>query len=68
MKYMEIVSIERKTFEAMVAKFDHFVRRMEAICQRQIASMRRTKWKLSASGTERRKWQNGWIIRTFAGC
>ena len=23
---MEIVSIERKTFEAMVAKFDHFVR------------------------------------------
>ena len=34
MKYMEIVSIERKTFEAMVAKFDHFVRRMEAICQR----------------------------------
>ena len=34
MKYMEIVSIERKTFEAMVAKFDHFVRRMEAVCQR----------------------------------
>ena len=34
MKYMEIVSIERKTFEAMVAKFDHFVHRMEAICQR----------------------------------
>ena len=27
MKYMEIVSIERKTFEAMVAKFDRFVRR-----------------------------------------
>lgn len=33
-KYMEIVSIERKTFEAMVTKFDHFVRRMEAVCQR----------------------------------
>ena len=32
--YMEIVSIERKTFEAMVAKFDRFVHRMEAICQR----------------------------------
>ena len=25
---MEIVSIERKTFEAMVAKFDRFVRHM----------------------------------------
>ena len=31
---MEIVSIERKTFEAMVAKFDRFVRHMDAICQR----------------------------------
>ena len=31
---MEIVSIERKTFEAMVAKFDRFVRRMDAICHR----------------------------------
>ena len=31
---MEIVSIERKTFEEMVAKFDHFVRRMDTICQR----------------------------------
>ena len=30
---MEIVSIERHTFEAMVAKFDRFVHRMEAICQ-----------------------------------
>lgn len=29
---MEIVSIERKTFEAMVAKFDRFVSRMDAIC------------------------------------
>ena len=26
--------VERKTFEAMVAKFDRFVHRMEAICQR----------------------------------
>ena len=31
---MEIVSIERKTFEAMVAKFERFVSRMDAICQR----------------------------------
>ena len=31
---MEIVSIERKTFEAMVAKFDRFVSRMNAICRR----------------------------------
>ena len=28
---MEIVSIERKTFEAMVAKFDRFVSRMDAV-------------------------------------
>ena len=32
---MEIVSIEKKTFEAMVAKFDRFVSRMDAICRRQ---------------------------------
>ncbi len=32
--YMEIVSIEKKTFEEMVAKFDRFVRRMDAICHR----------------------------------
>ncbi len=32
--YMEIVSIERKTFETMVAKFDRFVSRMDAICRR----------------------------------
>ena len=31
---MEIVSIEKRTFEAMVARFDRFVSRMEAICQR----------------------------------
>jgi hypothetical protein len=31
---MEIVSIERKTFEELVAKFDRFVRRMDAICHR----------------------------------
>ena len=29
---MEIVSIERKTFEELVAKFDRFVSRMDAIC------------------------------------
>ena len=33
-KYMEIVSIEKKTFEELVAKFDRFVRRMDAICHR----------------------------------
>ena len=31
---MEIVSIERKTFEELVAKFDRFVCRMDAICHR----------------------------------
>ena len=31
---MEIVSIEKKTFEELVAKFDRFVRRMDAICHR----------------------------------
>ena len=31
---MEIVSIEKRTFEAMVAKFDQFVRCMDAICHR----------------------------------
>ena len=31
---MEIVSIERKTFEELVAKFDRFVSRMDAICLR----------------------------------
>jgi len=32
--YMEIVSIEKRTFEELVAKFDRFVRRMDAICHR----------------------------------
>lgn len=40
---MEIVSIERKTFEAMVAKFDHFVRRMDAISQRH-GEKKMTEW------------------------
>jgi len=31
---MEIVSIERKTFEELVTKFDRFVSRMDAICHR----------------------------------
>lgn len=31
---MEIVAIEKRTFEAMVARFDHFVSCMEAIYQR----------------------------------
>ncbi len=41
--YMEIVAIEKKTFEAMVAKFDHFVRRMDAICHRH-GEKRMNKW------------------------
>ena len=40
---MEIVSIEKKTFEAMVAKFDRFVSRMDAICQ-QHGEKRMTEW------------------------
>ena len=40
---MEIVSIERKTFEAMAAKFDRFVSRMDAICQRH-GEKRMNKW------------------------
>jgi hypothetical protein len=43
MEYMEIVSIEKKTFEAMVAKFDRFVSRMDAICQ-QHGEKRMTEW------------------------
>ena len=31
---MEILSIERKTFEELVAKFDRFISRMDAICHR----------------------------------
>ena len=31
---MEIVSIEKRAFEELVAKFDRFVRRMDAICHR----------------------------------
>lgn len=40
---MEIVSIERKTFEAMVAKFDRFVSRMDTICHRQ-CEKRMSEW------------------------
>ncbi len=29
--YMEIVAIEKKTFEEMVAKFDRFVHRMDVV-------------------------------------
>ena len=44
---MEIVSIERKTFEAMVAKFDRFVSRMDAICRRQRQMCIRDRKKMS---------------------
>ncbi|MFR1272985.1 MAG: helix-turn-helix domain-containing protein [Parabacteroides merdae] len=40
---MEIVSIERKTFEELVAKFDRFVSRMDAICHRH-GEKRMSKW------------------------
>ena len=37
---MEIVSIEKKTFEAMVAKFDRFVCRMLNISPRTLQTLR----------------------------
>ena len=40
---MEIVSIERKTFEELVAKFDRFVHRMDAICHRH-GEKRMSEW------------------------
>ena len=40
---MEIVSIERKTFEELVAKFDRFVSRMDAICHRH-GEKRMSEW------------------------
>lgn len=40
---MEIVSIERKTFEAMVARFDRFVSRMDAICHRH-GEKKKSEW------------------------
>lgn len=40
---MEIVSIEKRTFEELVAKFDCFVRRMDAICQRH-GEKRMSEW------------------------
>ena len=49
---MEIVSIEKKTFEELVAKFDRFVRRMDAICHRH-GEKRMSEWM---------------DIRTYAGC
>ncbi len=32
---MEIISIEARTYEAMMAKFDSFTRRVESMCNRQ---------------------------------
>ena len=40
---MEIVSIEKRTFEAMVARFNRFVSRMEVICQRH-GEKRMSEW------------------------
>lgn len=40
---MEIVSIEKRTLEAMVARFNRFVSRMEVICQRH-GEKRMSEW------------------------
>ena len=48
---MEIVSIERKTFEAMVAKFDRFVSRMDAICHRH-GEKKMSEWMHSIGSTD----------------
>ena len=40
---MEIVSIEKRPFEAMVARFNRFVSRMEVICQRH-GEKRMSEW------------------------
>lgn len=40
---MEIVSIEKRTFEVMVARFNRFVSRMEVICQRH-GEKRMSEW------------------------
>ena len=40
---MEIVSIEKRTFEEMVARFNRFVSRMEVICQRH-GEKRMSEW------------------------
>ncbi len=40
---MEIVSIEKRTFEAMVARFNRFVSRMEVIFQRH-GEKRMSEW------------------------
>lgn len=40
---MEIVSIEKRTFEAMVARFNRFVSCMEVICQRH-GEKRMSEW------------------------
>ena len=40
---MEIVSIEKRTFEAMVARSNRFVSRMEVICQRH-GEKRMSEW------------------------
>ncbi len=34
---MEVITIEKKTFEEMTAKFDEFVNRVERICHRNSA-------------------------------
>ncbi len=39
----ETIPTKRKTFEAMVAKFDRFVRRMDAICHRH-GEKRMSEW------------------------
>ena len=33
MKTMEIISFEKRTFEEIAAKLDHFVQRVESLCR-----------------------------------
>jgi len=40
---MEIVSIEKKTFEELVAKFDRFVRPLEGLCPRH-GGKKKSEW------------------------
>ena len=47
---MEVISIEKKTFEGIAAKFEYFVQRMDNLCR----------------DTARRKLTNGWTTTMSA--